>query len=140
MIRRPPRSTLFPYTTLFRSRTHARPRARRLDLHERDQAVNLRLLRSELRQDAPETQRVLAECRPHPVVAGGRRVTFVKDEVDDFEHRGQTGGQLTAAGDLERDMRLSKSPLGSDDSLGDGGLRDEEGTRDLVGRQTSEQA
>src|SRR3989442_15828152 len=41
MIRRPPRSTLFPYTTLFRSRTAARegrdeaPRiaARRLDLH-----------------------------------------------------------------------------------------------------------
>src|SRR2546427_4396520 len=26
MIRRPPRSTLFPYTTLFRSRTSARPR------------------------------------------------------------------------------------------------------------------
>src|SRR5258707_4846295 len=66
MIRRPPRSTLFPYTTLFRSRTHARPRARRLDLHERDQAVNLRLPRSELGQDTPETQRVLAECRPHP--------------------------------------------------------------------------
>src|SRR2546427_7591017 len=30
MIRRPPRSTLFPYTTLFRSRAHARhPEARR---------------------------------------------------------------------------------------------------------------
>src|SRR2546427_2822854 len=27
MIRRPPRSTLFPYTTLFRSRDNARPRA-----------------------------------------------------------------------------------------------------------------
>src|SRR2546426_8901172 len=27
MIRRPPRSTLFPYTTLFRSRNGARPRA-----------------------------------------------------------------------------------------------------------------
>src|SRR3712207_7823923 len=26
MIRRPPRSTLFPYTTLFRSRTHRRAR------------------------------------------------------------------------------------------------------------------
>src|SRR3712207_7625712 len=26
MIRRPPRSTLFPYTTLFRSRRHADPR------------------------------------------------------------------------------------------------------------------
>src|ERR1039458_2003134 len=30
MIRRPPRSTLFPYTTLFRSRWNARCRARRL--------------------------------------------------------------------------------------------------------------
>src|SRR6266508_4832139 len=29
MIRRPPRSTLFPYTTLFRSRRHPLPRARR---------------------------------------------------------------------------------------------------------------
>src|SRR2546429_9785306 len=28
MIRRPPRSTLFPYTTLFRSPSHARHRAR----------------------------------------------------------------------------------------------------------------
>src|SRR3712207_7214918 len=29
MIRRPPRSTLFPYTTLFRSRTHNRRPSRR---------------------------------------------------------------------------------------------------------------
>src|SRR3712207_6902979 len=29
MIRRPPRSTLFPYTTLFRSAARARPRRRR---------------------------------------------------------------------------------------------------------------
>src|SRR2546426_9397002 len=29
MIRRPPRSTLFPYTTLFRSRRHSRPPDRR---------------------------------------------------------------------------------------------------------------
>src|SRR2546425_1341474 len=29
MIRRPPRSTLFPYTTLFRSRAHARGAGRR---------------------------------------------------------------------------------------------------------------
>src|SRR2546426_8725432 len=31
MIRRPPRSTLFPYTTLFRSRLAAAPAPRRLD-------------------------------------------------------------------------------------------------------------
>src|SRR6266480_7025718 len=49
MIRRPPRSTLFPYTTLFRSRRHpraeqtsrlaarrARPRTRPLDTDRRD--------------------------------------------------------------------------------------------------------
>src|SRR2546423_8323125 len=33
MIRRPPRSTLFPYTTLFRSRRGPRHRPRRLDQH-----------------------------------------------------------------------------------------------------------
>src|SRR5258708_29458737 len=34
MIRRPPRSTLFPYTTLFRSATHATSRRRRLFLRD----------------------------------------------------------------------------------------------------------
>ena len=115
-------------------------RARRLDLHERDEAVNFGLLRSELGQDAPETQRVLAERGPHPVVTGGRRVAFVEDEVDDFEHRRQTGGELVAAGNLERDLRFGERPLGPDDALGDGRLRDEERTRDLLGRQATEQA
>src|SRR3712207_8890710 len=41
MIRRPPRSTLFPYTTLFRSRMrHLRPRDRALVLRRR--AVRVR--------------------------------------------------------------------------------------------------
>src|SRR3712207_8458943 len=35
MIRRPPRSTLFPYTTLFRSRRDGRPRALTVALEER---------------------------------------------------------------------------------------------------------
>src|SRR3712207_8840288 len=39
MIRRPPRSTLFPYTTLFRSRPRRRRRARR---GQRDRPVPLR--------------------------------------------------------------------------------------------------
>src|SRR3712207_7822910 len=38
MIRRPPRSTLFPYTTLFRSRAPRRPGARRTA--DRDAAVH----------------------------------------------------------------------------------------------------
>src|SRR5256884_2738720 len=40
MIRRPPRSTLFPYTTLFRSHRHGGSR-----LHDRDFAANARRAR-----------------------------------------------------------------------------------------------
>src|SRR2546427_12477171 len=36
MIRRPPRSTLFPYTTLFRSKMQSAALARALGLNERD--------------------------------------------------------------------------------------------------------
>ena len=95
---------------------------------------------SKLGQDTPETQRVFAERRPHPVVTGGRRVAFVEDEVDDLEHRRQTGGEFGAAGDLEGHARFGEGSLGADDSLGDGRLRDEKRARDLVGRQTPEQA
>src|SRR3712207_7380556 len=46
MIRRPPRSTLFPYTTLFRSRLREaggrRPRARRDDPRREDRPARLR--------------------------------------------------------------------------------------------------
>src|SRR3712207_8593128 len=45
MIRLPPRSTLFPYTTLFRSRRHAddcAPAGRRRDLAARDVRAQLR--------------------------------------------------------------------------------------------------
>ena len=43
-------------------------------------------------------------------------------------------------GHLERDVRLGEGPLGPDDPLGDGRLRDEERARDLLGRQAAEQA
>src|SRR3712207_8870455 len=39
MIRRPPRSTLFPYTTLFRSPQHPSPPARQVAHHGADQVV-----------------------------------------------------------------------------------------------------
>ena len=95
---------------------------------------------NELGQDAAETQRILAERGPHPVVAGRRRVALVEDEVDDFEHRRETGGKLGPAGDLEGDVLLGEGPLGPDDALGDRRLRDEERTRDLLRRQAAEQA
>src|SRR5947207_10456321 len=45
MIRRPPRSTLFPYTTLFRSQENRRKFASKID---REFAMNQRLPRPEL--------------------------------------------------------------------------------------------
>ncbi len=99
-------------------------RARRLDFHQRDQAVDLGLLRNEFDQDTPETQRVLAERRSHPVVTSGRGVALVEDEVDDLKHRRQPVGKLLSARSLEGNARLGECPLCADDALGNRRLRD----------------
>ncbi len=67
-------------------RTRARGSTRGLNLHQRYQSMHLRFIGHELRQDAAEAKRILAELRAHPVVTGGRRVTLVENQVDDFEH------------------------------------------------------
>src|SRR2546427_8451655 len=57
MIRRPPRSTLFPYTTLFRSREKAADGfGARAVIHRRDQhrrALDVRILLHRQRRDRP---------------------------------------------------------------------------------------
>src|SRR5688572_19827486 len=70
----PPRAVLIEEHDGLSRRPHAGPRPGRLNLHQRDQTVNLRLVRHELGQDTPQTQRVLAKPWSHPVVTGGRRV------------------------------------------------------------------
>ena len=47
------------------------------------------LLRRQLGQHAAQAQRLVAQRRAHPVVAGGGGVAFVEDQVDHLEHRGQ---------------------------------------------------
>ena len=136
----PARAVLVEQQDRLSRRPRARARARRLDLHQRDEAVHLRLVRSQLGQDPPQTQRVLAQRRPHPVVSRRRRIALVEDEVDHLEHRRQAGGPLRAARDFERDARLGERPLGTNDALGDGGLRDQERAGDLPGGQAAEQA
>src|SRR3712207_8786491 len=77
MIRRPPRSTLFPYTTLFRSDTpprlregHAPPRIGSRPVHGRDVLLGRRGSRvdggglSSLRADAPERGRARWRAAP----------------------------------------------------------------------------
>src|SRR3712207_7511450 len=87
MIRRPPRSTLFPYTTLFRSRgrgarridpgppRHARGRAARARVAERGAAVatGLRSRRSEEHTSELQSRqylvcRLLLEKKKNPII------------------------------------------------------------------------
>src|SRR3712207_7248670 len=65
MIRRPPRSTLFPYTTLFRSARGPGPRADRARHHAR---LRLPRLRDRRALHAPVRRRL----RPAPLLRGGR--------------------------------------------------------------------
>ena len=116
------------------------PQAGGLDLHQRHQAVHLRLGGDQFRQDAAEAERVFAQCRTHPVVAGGGGVALVEDEIDHLEHRGQPWGEVAAPGNLEGNVRFGEGALGPHDALGDGRHRDEEGARDLFGGQAAEQA
>ncbi len=94
---------------------------------------------SERREGATEAQGVVAELGPGIVIAGGRRVPFVEDEVDDLQDRRQALGPLFGAGHLERDARLGERSLRADDPLRDGRLGNEERASDLVGRQPAEQ-
>src|SRR2546429_4843864 len=60
MIRRPPRSTLFPYTTLFRSPTDRRGRdpevGHAMPLHDRPDATGVRVVRRAVVQDRKSTR------------------------------------------------------------------------------------
>ena len=127
----PERAILIEQQDGLARRTDAGLRPRGLDFHQRDQAVDLGLLRSQPGQDASQAQRVFAERGPHPVFARRRGVALIEDEVDDLEHRRQTRGALGAARNLEGNALLGERPLGADDALSDGRLGDEEGAGDL---------
>src|SRR2546430_13454711 len=97
MIRRPPRSTLFPYTTLFRSLRRlpvphsARPRALEVARRERSALADLaqhllRELRLLLEDVAPPGMRLgVAGHAPavHPVVLDGHETGFVRPVLED---------------------------------------------------------
>src|SRR5260370_35911308 len=82
MIRRPPRSTLFPYTTLFRSELHDRTSARAL-VHRHataEYALQQTLLEDVARRTDP---RDLAAVEEQEAIAQlGGEVEVVRDEQD----------------------------------------------------------
>src|SRR6266581_798775 len=99
MIRRPPRSTLFPYTTLFRSRDHTVPLVRRLD-DDRAASEGHRLHRVD---DDVEQSLVPAHRRPphrrHPGIAS------LEDEL-------RLGGASPAEQDrfMQQDIGAERGP------------------------------
>jgi hypothetical protein len=93
--------------------------ARRLDLHERDEAVHFGLVRREFGEDAAQAQRILAQRRPHHVIAGRRGIPLVEDEVDDFEHRREAFGAFLPRPGPRTARALRKRSLRAHDPLGD---------------------
>ena len=71
--------------------------------------MHLRLRREQLGQDASEPQRLLAQLGPHPVVAGGRRVALVEDQVDDLEHRRRGARRARSRAGTSNGTRASAS-------------------------------
>src|SRR5579871_2391826 len=65
--------------------TCARRQTRGVELHERQQAMNLSLTRHELRENAPEPQRLLTQLGTHPVLSLRGCIAGVEDEVDHLE-------------------------------------------------------
>jgi len=111
-----------------------------VDLHEGEEAVDLGVAGGEPGKDAAEPHRLLAELRPRPVLAGGRRIAFVEDGVDDLEDRGEALGALVAAWDFEGNLGLGQHAFRADDALGDRPFGDQEGARDLFRRQSADEA
>ena len=100
--------------------------------------MRLRLVGHEAREHPAETHRLLAQRGPHPVLAGGRGIPLVEDEVDDLEDRCESLRQLVRRRQLEADLLVAQSLLGANDALGHRRLGHEEGSGDLVGGQSTE--
>src|SRR5205823_2157705 len=89
-------------------------------------------------EDPAQTERVLAQSRPDPILTRGRGIALVEDQVDHLEHRGEARRALRATRKGEPHVRFDEGPLGPDDPLGDARDRHEERTRGLLSRQTAE--
>jgi hypothetical protein len=80
---------------------------RRLDLHQRDQPVHFGLVGRERGEHAAEAHRLLAQLRPRPGIARGRRVAFVEGQVHDLENGCEPRREFRADRHLARVMRAA---------------------------------
>src|SRR2546421_6514891 len=107
MIRRPPRSTLFPYTTLFRSVLVAGRQARReapLDVAGRGGRAAAERLGDGGDQVAGAGRVLHVDVEAHAGPAGGERVGAASRPAVDAGHGDEHGREVThRAGALDRD-------------------------------------
>ena len=68
--------------------------------------MNFRFVRHELGQDFAKAKRIFTQGRTHPFIAGGCRIPFIEDQVDDFEHTGQSFNTIGSQRDFKGDMRF----------------------------------
>src|SRR5262245_11822054 len=101
--------------------------------------MDLRFVGSKLGQDSAKPQRLLTERRAQPVVTCSRRVSFIEDQIDDFEDRRDPLRHFGAAWDFEGHLSFGEGALGTDNSLSNCWFRNEEAARDLFCGQSSEQ-
>jgi hypothetical protein len=100
--------------------------------------MGFRLVRRDGGEHAAHAKRLAAKLRAQPVVAACSGIAFVEDQVDDFEHGGETLRELVAAGSLVGQAGLRQGALGAHDALGDGRLGQQEGAGDLAGREAAD--
>ncbi len=101
--------------------------------------MDLGLRRQEPGQDPPEPHRLVTEPGLRPAGPAGRGVPLVEDQVEHAEHRAEPLGRLRRGGQRELGAGRGEGPLGADDPLGGGRLRDQERAPDLRRAQAAQQ-
>ncbi len=99
--------------------------------HQREEPLYLRFVGHQLGQRPAQVDRLVGQL----TVAA---VALVEDQIHDRQHCGQAVGQEVRGWNPERHAGRLDLPLGAHEPLRHRRLRDEERTRDPVGRETSE--
>ena len=121
-------------------RRYAGAKARRLDVHQGQQAKDLGLVGHEAGEDSAETLGLCAQGRADQVLAGSGRVALVEDQVDRPPAPKRGAHLVPCRAALRRQAGVAKRLLGADDALGNGRLAREESAGDFVRRQPADQA
>ena len=111
-----------------------------MNFHECDEAVDLRLVWSEPRENAAEAESIFAKRGTHPVFTGGGRVALIEDKVDNLEDGRKSNGEIGTARNFKGNARFGERAFGADDALGDGWFGNEKGASDFRGGEAAEKS